>query len=487
MFTRLLGPAQRTEGQTDRRSRTSFVAQGCQAAQSSLRDVYIRTVIIAFFVGALSSEYLFRRLGVGSLLVVVLSIAILCARYNIITAFNSHRVIACCGRRPSFESVYTVFPIAVLAGAATAVIAKNGVSCPHRFASSTAVTQMSSLLMTQLFTRKTLSSMISMKWFGRSRVVIIGEPFELCKLSSTILYRYFGMKEVGRIAVTAEGEISSDSVLNSVDHAIRKAQQERANQFVVALRWESKTLLATIIAALRNSPLPVRLLPDTTIRSLLGPRRLLTYAPTVGVELQRGPISRFRSLLKRILDITLASLAIVTLSPLLAIVALAIKLDSPGPVIFRQRRIGFNGLEFVIWKFRTMTVLEDGPIVKQAQQKDDRVTRVGRALRKSSIDELPQFFNVLKGEMSVVGPRPHAVAHDVKYNNLIPKYVMRQHVKPGLTGWAQVNGLRGETERLEQMAERVRFDLWYVRHWSLALDIKIVLKTCFEVLRCAGY
>ena len=162
---------------------------------------------------------------------------------------------------------------------------------------------------------------------------------------------------------------------------------------------------------------------------------------------------------------------------------MAIKLDSDGPVIFRQRRRGFNGREFAIYKFRTMTVLEDGSTVRQARRDDARVTWLGRLLRATSIDELPQLINVLRGHMSLVGPRPHAIAHDDGYTKLIANYAFRQHVKPGLTGWAQVNGFRGETAQLELMEQRVDCDLWYIKNWSFWLDLKIIARTCVEVLR----
>ncbi len=209
----------------------------------------------------------------------------------------------------------------------------------------------------------------------------------------------------------------------------------------------------------------------------------LLYSPsgaaTLWDGLQRGG--------KRALDAAGSLIAITCLWPLLLIVAIAVGLDSPGPILFRQRRSGLNGREFVIYKFRTMTVLEDGPVVTQACRNDVRVTRIGKILRRASLDELPQFFNVLKGDMSLVGPRPHAIAHDRKYRTHIADYDERYQVKPGLTGWAQVNGRRGETQSVALMAERVTFDLWYVRCWSLGLDVKILLLTVFEVFRNRAY
>jgi putative colanic acid biosynthesis UDP-glucose lipid carrier transferase len=159
------------------------------------------------------------------------------------------------------------------------------------------------------------------------------------------------------------------------------------------------------------------------------------------------------------------------------IVALGVKLGSPGPVIFKQRRYGLDGREIVVYKFRSMTVTEDGGNIQQAQKNDKRVTPLGAILRKTSLDELPQFINVLQGKMSIVGPRPHAVAHNEQYRKLIDGYMVRHKVKPGITGWAQVNGYRGETELLEKMKKRIDFDLDYLRHWSLRLDLYIILKT----------
>jgi len=213
--------------------------------------------------------------------------------------------------------------------------------------------------------------------------------------------------------------------------------------------------------------------------------RIFNFTSYFTVE--RTGLSKSELSAKRALDLYVALIAILLLWPILLIAAIAIKLDSTGPVIFKQRRNGLNGKEFVVLKFRTMTVLEDGPNVTQASRGDRRVTRVGNFLRRSSIDELPQLFNVLKGDMSVVGPRPHAVAHDHKYRALIADYDCRFRVKPGLTGWAQINGLRGETATVQQMAQRVRADVWYINNWSVGLDIIILIRTCFEVLREGAY
>jgi putative colanic acid biosysnthesis UDP-glucose lipid carrier transferase len=178
----------------------------------------------------------------------------------------------------------------------------------------------------------------------------------------------------------------------------------------------------------------------------------------------------------------LALLILVMILPLLLAIAIGIKLSSPGPALFRQRRYGLDGREIYVYKFRTMTVTEDGGEIRQATRGDKRVTRFGALLRRYSLDELPQFINVLQGRMSVVGPRPHAVAHSEMYRKLIKGYMIRHKVKPGITGWAQVNGFRGETRTLDRMESRIAYDLAYLRHWSLRLDLWIVLKTLLVVL-----
>jgi undecaprenyl-phosphate galactose phosphotransferase/putative colanic acid biosynthesis UDP-glucose lipid carrier transferase len=174
------------------------------------------------------------------------------------------------------------------------------------------------------------------------------------------------------------------------------------------------------------------------------------------------------------------------LFPLLLATSIAVRLESPGPVIFKQRRRGFNGRDFIIHKFRTMMVMEDGDTIQQASKRDPRVTRLGRLLRRTSIDELPQLLNVLKGDMSLVGPRPHAVAHDKEYGALVGNYAFRHHVKPGITGWAQVNGFRGETSHVDQMRKRIEFDVWYINNWSVTLDFQILGRTCIEVGRSSN-
>jgi putative colanic acid biosynthesis UDP-glucose lipid carrier transferase len=244
-------------------------------------------------------------------------------------------------------------------------------------------------------------------------------------------------------------------------------------------RWSE---LRAFAAELRVLPFPVVFVPVGAVSEMLR-RPTRNLGSTICIELQRRPLSPIERATKRLLDLIGALFALVALCPLLAAVALAIKLDSPGPVLFRQKRCGFNGRAFAMYKFRTMFVLEDGPTIIQAKFVDSRVTRFGKWLRRTSIDELPQLFNVLNGTMSLVGPRPHAIAHDDQFNKVVHNYAFRRRVKPGLTGWAQVQGCRGPTPTVASIERRIEYDLWYIDNWSLSLDLAILLQTPIEVLR----
>jgi putative colanic acid biosysnthesis UDP-glucose lipid carrier transferase len=317
-----------------------------------------------------------------------------------------------------------------------------------------------------------------------TRAVAIGEASELEKLSAEGM-RSFGFEEIARVGVGRSdiGSGLSERSAERIQAAINLARQGRASEFILAVSWSQVRLLDEIGVLLRASPLPVKLLPDAAIRNITSSVGNSGLEPDLAVEIQRAPLSGWERLTKRYLDVVLSFVALVLLAPLFLITAILIKLDSAGPVLFRQRRCGFDNQEFVIFKFRTMTTLDDGDHVVQARRGDARLTRIGALLRRSSIDELPQLLNVIRGEMSLVGPRPHAMAHNDQYNALIATYALRHHVKPGITGMAQTRGLRGATPELVQMERRVEQDIWYINHWSLTLDLWIMAKTCTAVFR----
>jgi putative colanic acid biosysnthesis UDP-glucose lipid carrier transferase len=226
----------------------------------------------------------------------------------------------------------------------------------------------------------------------------------------------------------------------------------------------------------------VYFVPDMFVTELIQGRiDSVNGMPVLGVF--DSPFSGASGLIKRASDIVLSLLILALASPVLLLLALLVKLTSPGPAIFRQRRYGLDGEEIVVYKLRTMTVTEDGDVVRQATRSDSRVTKLGAFLRRTSLDELPQFINVLQGRMSIVGPRPHPVALNELYRKLIKGYMQRHKVRPGLTGWAQIHGLRGETESVDKMKARIDYDLEYLRNWSLRLDLYIIAKTAWVVLK----
>jgi putative colanic acid biosysnthesis UDP-glucose lipid carrier transferase len=233
---------------------------------------------------------------------------------------------------------------------------------------------------------------------------------------------------------------------------------------------------------LRNTTSSVYLIPDVSLYDLMQARVGDVDGIPV-IALCESPLHGGRGAVKRITDIVFATLLLIVAAPVMLLIALAIKLDSPGRVFFKQDRYGLNGERIVVYKFRTMTVSENGAVVVQAKRDDARVTRVGRILRRTSLDELPQLINVLQGRMSLVGPRPHAVAHNEEYRKLISGYMVRHKVTPGITGLAQVSGCRGETSTIDEMRRRVQYDLEYLRHWCWLLDIKIMLRTLVLIVR----
>jgi putative colanic acid biosynthesis UDP-glucose lipid carrier transferase len=268
--------------------------------------------------------------------------------------------------------------------------------------------------------------------------------------------------------------------LDALLAAVRRGEIE---DVVVTMPWNADRQVADAVERLKELPINVYLSTD-----LVGFE--LAFRPVTGdladlpvFEVVQRPISGWSSTLKALEDKILATLAILLISPLLIVVAIAIKLDTPGPVFFKQRRLGFNNREFEIYKFRSMRHrAQPEARTPQASRNDPRITRVGRIIRKTSIDELPQLFNVLNGTMSLVGPRPHALDHNEEYSRQIRGYFARHKVKPGITGWAQVNGLRGETETLDKMEARIRHDVYYAENWSLFFDIRILIQTVLVVL-----
>jgi len=275
-------------------------------------------------------------------------------------------------------------------------------------------------------------------------------------------------------------EHGEHSLLGKISALAGFAKANQVELIYISLPMASQPRIHALLEDLRDTTASIYFVPDIFVTDLIqGRMDSVSGLPVVAVC--ETPFTGYSGMIKRASDVVLSLLILALVSPLLLGTALAVKLSSPGPVIFRQRRYGLDGREIIVYKFRTMTVWEDGAVVQQAQQQDARVTPVGRILRRLSIDEFPQFINVLQGRMSIVGPRPHAVAHNEMYRKLIKGYMLRHKVRPGITGWAQVNGFRGETETLDKMSARIEYDLDYLRNWSLRLDLYIIAKTVMVI------
>ncbi len=270
--------------------------------------------------------------------------------------------------------------------------------------------------------------------------------------------------------------------LGDLTHVVQYILKHNIDFVFISLPMSSQPRIKKLMDELPDTTTSVYFLPDIYIFDLMQ-----AHVDKVGdvpvVSMVESPFTGLDGAVKNIFDFVVALLILILLLPVMLCIALAVKITSPGPVIFKQRRYGLNGDDIIVYKFRSMTVSEDGAEVKQAKKNDQRVTKIGAFLRRTSLDELPQFINVLQGRMSIVGPRPHAVAHNEFYRKLIRGYMLRHKAKPGITGWAQVNGFRGETEVLEKMQGRVELDLHYLQNWSVLLDLYIIARTVWVVLR----
>ncbi|CAA0081669.1 UDP-glucose:undecaprenyl-phosphate glucose-1-phosphate transferase [BD1-7 clade bacterium] len=272
----------------------------------------------------------------------------------------------------------------------------------------------------------------------------------------------------------------AERYLGDLQQLTQDARAKRYDQVFIALPMSDEERIRDLVHGLSDSSTPVHFVPDLFVSNLMKAQMsAVGNLPTISVF--DSTFDDFGRLLKRLEDIVLSSLILLLISPIMLAIGIAIKATSEGPMFFKQKRYGIGGDEIWVWKFRSMSVTENDPThIQQAQKNDARITPLGAFIRRTSLDELPQFINVLQGQMSIVGPRPHAVAHNELYRKDIEGYMLRHLVKPGITGWAQVNGWRGETDTLEKMQKRVEYDLAYIRDWSLWLDLKIIFLTIFK-------
>ncbi len=315
---------------------------------------------------------------------------------------------------------------------------------------------------------------------NQTRVIIVGcNDIGVSLAEQFSNNAYMGVRCVGYFDDRAPERITQLNGMPLLGRLRDLAAYVKANnidQIYLALPMASQPRILSLLDDLKDTTVSIFFAPDIFLTDLIqGRMDYVAGVPVVAVC--DTPFTGINGLVKRTSDIVLSLLILALISPLLAAIAIGVKRSSPGPVLFRQRRYGLDGKEIVVYKFRSMTVQEDGKVVKQATRNDQRITKFGGFLRRTSLDELPQFINVLQGRMSIVGPRPHAVSHNETYRKLIKGYMVRHKVKPGITGWAQVNGYRGETETLDKMQKRIEYDLEYLRTWSLGLDLWIIVKT----------
>jgi putative colanic acid biosysnthesis UDP-glucose lipid carrier transferase len=271
-------------------------------------------------------------------------------------------------------------------------------------------------------------------------------------------------------------------VLGQIKDLARYIKAKNVDAIYLALPMASQPRILGLLDDLKDTTASIYFVPDIFVTDLIqGRMQGVGGMPVVGVC--ESPFTGFNGVIKRLSDIALSIVILILLSPVMLGLAIGVKRSSPGPIVFKQKRYGLDGKEILVYKFRSMTTTDNGPEIKQATKGDQRITRFGAFIRRTSLDELPQFINVIQGRMSIVGPRPHAVAHNEMYRKLIKGYMVRHKVKPGITGWAQVNGYRGETETIDKMEKRIECDLEYLRNWSLGLDLWIIIKTAILVVK----
>jgi len=320
---------------------------------------------------------------------------------------------------------------------------------------------------------------------GMRKVAVIAGANDLGrKLAERLNDPMLGVRFAGFFDDRAAGRLSNlpeAQNLGGLNRLADYARAQRVDVIYIALPMASQPRILRLLEDLRDTTASIYFVPDIFVSDLIQ-ARVDSIAGLPVVAVCETPFYGFNGAVKRLSDIVFAGVILLLIAPLLIAIAIGVKRSSPGPILFKQRRYGVDGRKIVVYKFRSMTVAEDGDVVRQATRNDSRITPFGAFLRRTSLDELPQFINVLQGRMSVVGPRPHAVAHNELYRKLIRGYMIRHKVKPGITGLAQVNGLRGETDTVEKMKARIDYDLAYLRSWSLLLDLQIILKTVVVVL-----
>jgi Undecaprenyl-phosphate glucose phosphotransferase len=338
------------------------------------------------------------------------------------------------------------------------------------------------VLAARTFFHSRLQASIAAGLVNARRVVLIGDAINRAEFANRL--KATAIETIGSFPFPVQDEPNADRyppecAERELRRLIDGCRRLRPDDILILAKQDGLARLNGLVRSLSEVPVGLHVVL-VEAAALLSAARIVEFGNTVTMQVLRPPLSEIQRTAKRVFDILVATAGLVILLPLLTIVAIAVKLDSRGPVLFRQTRHGYNNETIRVFKFRSMTQLEDGDDFVQAVRNDSRVTRVGAILRRTNIDELPQLINVLRGEMSIVGPRPHATAHNKMFEGRISVFSRRHVVKPGITGWAQVNGHRGATETLEKMQRRVEHDLYYIDNWSFWLDLRIMIMTVFS-------
>jgi putative colanic acid biosynthesis UDP-glucose lipid carrier transferase len=363
------------------------------------------------------------------------------------------------------------------------------------------------VLATFMTTHFSISEVLILMWFGTTFLLLVSYRILLRLLLSTLRTKGFNTRSfviagAGELGQKLVDKISSDqsfglvfqgfyddkvvvkddsaiSLSGDLERLVKDCKAGLTDRVYITLPMRAEKRIKWLMKELADSTASVYLVPDIFIFELLHARSdVISGIPTISIY--DSPLDGSNAIIKRIEDLILSSVILLLITPVLIVISIAIKTTSNGPILFKQIRYGIDGKPIKVWKFRSMSVMENGTKVTQAKKNDVRLTPIGNFIRSTSLDELPQFINVLQGRMSIVGPRPHAVAHNEEYRVIINGYMLRHKVKPGITGWAQVNGWRGETDTLDKMEKRIVYDLEYIRNWSLSFDIRIIVSTIFK-------
>ncbi|MEZ8186317.1 undecaprenyl-phosphate glucose phosphotransferase [Shewanella sp. 5S214] len=356
---------------------------------------------------------------------------------------------------------------------------------------------------------ETYSRVVVFGWYSCALILLVGARYLIRQVKRIRRTKGFNVEKVAIVGLTDTGKNLYEEIIKhdelgfecvgfyddrqpsrienldvsllvgSINDAVDLARNGKVQKLYLCLPMIAEKRIADIIETLGDSTVDVLITPDFLLKNLMH-ARIGSVGEVDTLSVFESPVNGMRRFYKRTFDIVFSLCTIIAISPVLIAVSIAVYLSSPGAILFKQDRYGLDGRKIKVWKFRSMTVAENADKVTQARKGDARITKVGAFIRRTSLDELPQFFNVLKGDMSVVGPRPHAVAHNEEYRKLVTYYMLRHKVLPGITGWAQVNGWRGETDTLDKMEKRIEFDLAYIRNWTLWWDVKIVFLTFFK-------